>query len=188
MRRGRIPFEPTSMSDRTRKSGFTLLELLAVIMVIGVILGLALPRVSSLGRAELRASARRLSGTIRLGYHLAVLNKKNYRLLLDLDQQTYQIEERMGDEYVPVQSELLQPRVLPEGVWIREVRIADRECENECLKEYIYFSPYGYVEEAAIYLCDDDEQTGYTLLTQPMIGKVVIKDGYVPLPREKTRH
>ena len=188
MKRGGNPFEPTSMKDRTQKSGFTLLEMLAVIMVIGVILGLALPQVSSLGRAELRASTRRLSGTIRLGYHLAVLNKKNYRLLLDLDQQAYAIEERMGDEYVLVQSELLQPRVLPEGVWIREVQIAGRECENECRKEYLYFSPYGYVEEAAIYLSGEDEQAGYTLLTQPMIGKVVIQEGYVPLPREENRH
>lgn len=169
------------ITKRTSASGFTLLELLAVIMVIGVILGLALPRLSGLGRAELRASTRRLSGTIRLGYHLAVLNKKNYRLLLDLEKQSYQLEERMGDEYVPVQSELVQPRVLPEGVWLRGIKLADRECENQCLKEYIYFSPYGYVEEAAVYLSDDDEESRWTLLTQPMIGKVLIKEGYVPL-------
>jgi len=172
---------------RKGRSGFTLLELLAVLLVIGVILGLAIPRVSSLTRTNLRTQARLLSGSIRLTYNLAVMNKKNFRISFDLDQQSYQIEVRNGKEYVPVTSEILKPRTLPDGVWIREVMIADRVCQHDCLKEYIYFSPYGYVEEAAIYLTNDNETQAYTLLTQPMTGKVLVKDGHAGLPDHSRR-
>ncbi len=180
------PRRPDS-NRRPARAGFTLIELLAVLLVVGIILGLVLPRVSSVTRANLRSSVRLLSGTIRLTYNLAVLNKKNFRLAIDLDQQRYQIEERNGNEYIPITSEILQPRTLPDGVWIREVLITDRACNHDCMKEYIYFSPYGYVEEAAIYLTNDDETQAYTLLTQSMTGKVMIQDGHVGLPEQNRR-
>jgi len=173
---------------RHRQTGFTLLELLAVLLVIGIILGLTLPRISSVTRANLRTQARLLSGSIRLTYNLAVMNKKNFRIAFDLNQQSYQIEMRNENEYVPVTSGILQPRTLPDGVWIRQVLIADRACDHDCLKEYLYFSPYGYVEEAAIYLTDDNETQAYTLLTQPVTGKVLIQDGHVGLPERNRQH
>lgn len=172
---------------RPSQSGFTLLELLAVLMVIGVILALVLPRVSVVSGANLRSQTRLLSGAIRLTYNLAVMNKKNFRLGFDLDQQSYWVEVRNGNEYVPVTNEILAPRTLPDGVWIREVLVADRACTHDCLKEYIYFSPYGYVEEAAIYLTDDNETRAFTLLTQPMTGKVMILDGHAGLPDHSRR-
>jgi len=181
------PWHPDTMME-ARRTGFTLLELLAVLLVIGIILGLTLPRISSVTRANLRTQARLLSGSIRLTYNLAVMNKKNFRIAFDLNQQSYQIEVRNGNEYVPVTSGILQPRTLPDGVWIRQVLIADRACDHDCLKEYLYFSPYGYVEEAAIYLTDDNETQAYTLLTQPVTGKVLIQDGHVGLPERNRRH
>jgi prepilin-type N-terminal cleavage/methylation domain-containing protein len=177
-----------SSALRAGRRGFTLLELLAVLLVIGIILGLTLPRISSLTQANLRTQARLLSGSIRLTYNLAVMNKKNFRIAFDLDQQSYQIEVRVENEYVPVTSEILKPRTLPDGVWIRQVSIADRACDHDCRKEYLYFSPYGYVEEAAIYLTNDDETQAYTLLTQPVTGKVLIQDGHVGLPDPNHRH
>ena len=70
-------------------SGFTLLEIALVLLIMAVVLALALPRLRDPGRAELEAQSHHLVLTFRLLRSEAALNGTAYRLNYDLDQQRY---------------------------------------------------------------------------------------------------
>jgi len=67
-------------------SGFTLVELAVVLVILAVILGLVLPEVSSFFfRSDLKASSRRLAGAVAYARSQAMLEGRLWELTLDLD-------------------------------------------------------------------------------------------------------
>jgi type II secretion system protein H len=166
--------------SRPRAPGFTLIEMVIVILVIGIIAAIVAPRIGVLDTVQLRSSARSLAGTIRLTYATAVVNRQPYRICFDLDAQSYRIQQKSGDDYVDAADPLLAPRVLPEPVIIKRVQIMDRLCEGAC-QECLYFTPGGYVEDASIYLGLENESIVYSVFTRPMTGRAVI------VPEEMSR-
>ena len=156
-----------------REAGFTILEMVVVLAVIGLIAAVVVPRVGVMDGVQLKSSARNLTGTIRLTYATAVMKKKPYRICFNLEEQSYIVEEKSGDEYVPASDPLLGPRLLPDKVYFKRVVIMDRVCEGWC-QEYLYFTPGGYVEEASLYLTLEDDDRVMSVFTRPMIGRAVI--------------
>lgn len=159
------------------EEGFTILEMLIVLVVIGLIAAIVIPRMGVMDGVELKSSARNLAGTIRLTYATAVVNKQPYRICFNLAEQSYNVQKKSGDEYVDAGG-MFQPRVLPEPVYFKKVQVMDRTCESWCA-ECLYFTPGGYVEEASIYLGIEDDNRAFTVFTRPMIGKAVIVPGEV---------
>jgi prepilin-type N-terminal cleavage/methylation domain-containing protein len=160
--------------------GFTILEMLVVLAVIGIIAVVALPRVGLLDSAELRAAGRNVAGTVRLTYSSAVMSRTPYRMVFDLGCQCYWIEKRSGDKYVKADDPLLARRELPESVMIKRVQAMDRDCSGQC-QQYIYFTPGGYVEEASIYLAtaNEDNPQVVSVFTQPMTGRADVVSGEI---------
>ena len=161
-------------------SGFTLIELMIALMVIGLIATLVFPSFNSIELSRLKGEARRIQSAIEFTYDLSVMEKINYRLAFDLDKQCFSAERKEGEQYVPAKNELLIEHCLPDSVWIEELEILDRNL-NRSGKEYIYFSPFGYSEPARIYLTNDtnDSRRGYTIFTQPATGQVKVYEGLV---------
>ncbi len=165
-------------SKKNPGTGFTLLEIMVAIFIIGMIASMAVPRMSSMSGAKLRRTTRQLAATIGYVYEIAILKKTNFRICFDLEGSSYWIEELSGEEYFQSSDVLLQTQVLPQEVYFRKVIVMDREAEPEegvC----IYFTPYGYVEEATIQLEVEGGSSGYTLLTDTMSGKAIIYEGFV---------
>lgn len=162
------------------RPAFTLIEILAVLFIIGIVGAIVIPRFTNLRGIQLRSSARDLAGTLHLVYNTAVVKHTPYRMVFDLDKHEYLVEEKAGEEYVAAAEPLLAARLLPETVIIKAVHVLDRHCSGPG-KEYLYFSPGGYVEEAAIYLATADGGQVYSIFTQPMTGRAVI------VPEEVTR-
>ncbi len=158
-------------------SGFTLIELVVVLFIVGLIAGMTVPRVSNMTGVKLRGTARRLSAQIGYVYETAILKKTNFRICFDVMEQVWWTEERSGDEYVKTSDVLLTPELLPEGVFFRRVVVMDREATKEepvCA----YFTPYGYVEEAVVQIENENGTTGFTVFTDPMSGKAIIYEGF----------
>jgi len=169
-------------ADKREKSGgFTLIELLLVVLIIGMIAAIAYPQYKVVSRANLRETSRKLAGTIRYLYAKAAMEKKQWRLAIDLDnnriwpERLEPREDAPGEEFVPASIGSVKQVVLPRGVRVRDVRVVGRSPVERGM-EYIHFSPYGGVERAVIHLEHDNHEWVFSLVTKPMSGRVAIFD------------
>lgn len=85
-----------------RARGMTLIEILIVLAIIGVVTGGVLAGTGQLASSRLRQSSTTLAGAIRVAYTQATATSRSVRLVLDLDEQTFWLEE--ADRPMLVQS------------------------------------------------------------------------------------
>jgi len=154
--------------------GFTLVELIIVMALLGLVLGLVLPRMSGAGTAT--SASRQLIGMMRMLYVTAPANQKTYRLYLDLDARAYWAMSVEPDgERTPADSSLAQRVSLPP-----DVRFSDMTTVHQGKvgvgRALIQFFPLGRTERSVIHVADD--QTTLTLVLNPLTGTVRVLDGY----------
>jgi len=83
------------------RAGFTLLEILAVLLIGGLLMSLTLPNFGILQSKKLQDTAERIVERIDFGRQRAVMTGIPHRLAIDLDAGTYKLEwqgERARDE------------------------------------------------------------------------------------------
>ncbi len=166
--------------DTLHSKGFTLIELTVIIVILGVMLTLVIPRLGEIGEANLKRSARHLTGMIRFLRDESQATKRSYRLRFDIHEGHYWAEvlQQTGAttvEYRKYSSALGSEADLSGQTTFRDVKVATHPDEP-----YIEFSPTGWVEPASIHLRDGDGRD-FTLLVEPLMGRTELRDGYVEL-------
>jgi len=92
----------------TRRAGFTLIEVLVVMVVVALVAGIAGPRLSAaLPGASVRGAGRTLASQMRYLYAYAVSQRQHVRLAMNLDDGTY-----WAETFVPDVQETGEGRVL----------------------------------------------------------------------------
>jgi len=165
-----------SSTRSTGENGYTLIEISVVIVLIGVILLLAIPKVQdTLTGDRMRSAVRNLSGTARDLKASAVREQVDHYLHLDLDQRrVWNTRDDMTAENRTLRRS--QARLLPSGVRIADVALADEGKKNQG-EVIIRFFSQGYVQPAAIHLTDDERTM--TLIFQPFLSTFEVQDKYV---------
>ncbi|UCD84272.1 MAG: prepilin-type N-terminal cleavage/methylation domain-containing protein [Deltaproteobacteria bacterium] len=166
-------------------SGFTLIELSVVIIVIGVILTIALPEMRDLTEMQLRSHSRRMAGTIKYLFNQSAIRGNAYCILrIDQENGEYWPEICRPDSENPEQwvcqsdpSILGQKVRLPETLSFADIYINGQKIISD-EPVPIFFLPQGYVDPGVIYIRDSRERT-YTLQIFPFSGRVRIYDEYV---------
>ena len=79
--------------------GFTLLELVAVVAIMGMMLYLVVPSIGVTEGARLRAGAREMGAHLELARQRAIITGKPHRMLIALDEGWYQLEWFVTDSY-----------------------------------------------------------------------------------------
>jgi type II secretion system protein H len=161
-----------------KKEGFTLIELMIVIAVLGVMLTLVIPRLGELGEANMKRSARHLTGMIRYLRDESQARKAVYRLRFDVQGGRYwaEVMAQTSDktvEFRPVQSAIGSGGSLSGQTTFRDVQAASHPDDP-----YIQFTPDGWVENAVIHLRDGDGKD-FTLLVNPLMGSTELREGYI---------
>jgi prepilin-type N-terminal cleavage/methylation domain-containing protein len=158
------------------EEGYTLIEISVVIVLIGVILLMAIPRVQdTLTSDRMRSAVRNLSGTARELKANAVREQVDHYLHLDLDRRVlWSTRDDMTAETRTVRRS--RARSLPSGVRIADVALADEGKKNQG-EVIIRFFSQGYVQPAAIHLTDDERTM--TLIFQPFLSTFEVQDKYV---------
>ena len=86
------------MNLRTRKyrgsatSGFTLIEIMAVIAIIGMVFAIGIPRLSRSKLRELRGEAESIAASIEFARQRAIMTGIPHRVLIDLEEGGYRVE------------------------------------------------------------------------------------------------
>lgn len=101
----RCPRSAVARVQRAR--GMTLLEILVVLVIIGLIAGIAIPILGKgVSGTELRSAARQVAAGLRAARSTAVASRQEARLVLDLEHRTFRIDGDPREHALPKDLEL----------------------------------------------------------------------------------
>jgi prepilin-type N-terminal cleavage/methylation domain-containing protein len=163
-------------ADNRQSRGFTLLELIVVISLMGIMLMLAVPRFhETLFLNESKTGSRWIIGKVQALKEAAVRNQKNYTLHIDLDSERFwETDESMPPE--AIESAVANAAALPSGLKITDIEYPIRGKINSGQAE-ITFYKNGYSDKVFIHLQDGEAQVSY--LIEPFLSEVSRYETYV---------
>jgi general secretion pathway protein H len=168
----------TSIKGRTGRlsSGFTLLELLLVILILGMTAALVLPRVASMGAGDLKWTSRHFAGLIQHLANESSKTKQTYRLYYNLENGAYWVAAlKESGEFVEVTDPFIARRVLPQQISFEDV-VTPQQGKVDHGEAFTQFYPMG-VEKTWIHLKEGSRK--WTLVINPLTGRVKVFNEYV---------
>jgi general secretion pathway protein H len=143
--------------------GFTLLELLVVLLIIGIVVSLATLSVGGNENRALHDEAQRLSALLDLASQESVLNGREMALQVDEQGYEFLIYDDDKQEWTPLEDdEVLRPRELPEDMQISAVVEGQQPEEGK----------FGQTQASRIWILSSGEMSPFTL-------SIKLKDGAV---------
>ena len=192
-RREASTWDRREASTWDRRGGFSLIELLLVVMVLGILAAMVTPELAgSRQEALLRAAARQLVGTFRLAYSQAVTTQQTVTFLWNPSDQRYRLEATRNDLAgtqqdsaegatlsVPGSEGQVDSRVTVRlrthsGMSASTARSRSRDRRPAAGSSQIAFQPLGTADMAELAL---EDQEGFTILLRvdPMTSRVTTK-------------
>jgi len=197
-------FSEQNIEDKRRcksgadfRAGFTLIELILVLVIVGFLISLVAPAINSTTGLSLKTGAKRIAAGLRYARSQAVTTGSVYQIRFDMEQGEMTIErveeedpyglqtggkrwweaeerEEEGEEKAPP-GELYEKKIyrLPKGITIERV-IADDEEINEG-EALIDFYPNGSCSGGDVFLMDSKERV-YRIALEFITGFVKIEE------------
>ncbi len=169
----------TSITGKLSKKGFTLLELLLVIVLIGVILVLAVPSTrNALTGDSLKKASRQLIGLERKLRTEAVRDQLDYILSIDLSDFSYWV---IASDMTPEkQAEIKKSRRhFPADVVIMDI-VDENNNKKSAGEVKIVFKKNNVCTPAIIHLSYKEDKM--TIVINPFLGVTDIYDQYMDIP------
>jgi len=174
-----------------RQAGFTFIELAIVLLLLGILLLVAVPRFGRITQGSLKAAARQMYGTVATAHDRAALQKRRFWLGMEIGKGDWWLVATEAGEALSPQDVIMRRALalmdgtLPGGVVFLDVSIGkDEQKEGTALAA---FEPNGTCAVAMIHLADDGGHFA-TLTINPLTGRCVIDNDYVrppePAPEE----
>jgi len=157
-------------------SGFTLLELLVIIVLAGVIVALAVPSMrDTLTGDNLKKASRQFIGMERKLRGEAVRDQIDYILCLDLPNSTYWV---LASDMTPEKQDEIKktPKHLPSDVAILDV-VGENNKKKSDGEVRIKFGKNNICSPAVIHLAYEENRM--TIVINPFLGVTDIYDKYV---------
>ncbi len=118
---------------RQRQHGFTILELLVVLLIIGIMVSMATLSVGGNEARALRDEAQRLTSLLDLAIQDSVLNGRE--MALELNDDRYQFLAYDGKDWLPITGvDEFRPRELPSGIQL-EVEVEGQAATEDLFGE-----------------------------------------------------
>ncbi|MGI9554134.1 MAG: pilus assembly FimT family protein [Thermodesulfobacteriota bacterium] len=164
-----------------KAAGFTLIEILVVMVILGGILFMAVPKFKDFTDVNIKSTSRNLSGTIKYLYNESVFKKNIYKLAFDLDNNEYWVEYMQDNQFVVSTDPILKRKRLPDGIFFEDIFTERTQQKIDSGNEaFILFLPNGFVDYAVIHINSSGDDS-YTIETKPYTGGTKIYDQYYEL-------
>ena len=79
-------------TDKYRSGGFTLVEIIVVVVIISIAAVIAIPMLSSAADMQIRSAANIIAADMEYAKSMAISRQKNYSVIFDVNNNSYQIE------------------------------------------------------------------------------------------------
>jgi prepilin-type N-terminal cleavage/methylation domain-containing protein len=153
--------------NSSRDQGFTLLELLMVVLVIALVLAVSYPSLSRGSAAlHLRATGRDILNTFRYAREKAVTEQTGMMVTVDRDKQELILSDNLGDG--------ARRYILPQDVKIQRIALAGAEILEGPL--IVRFLPNGSSDRAEV-LLRSDAGSFLRIISDPITGGARIESG-----------
>lgn len=152
--------------SRFKAKGFTLIEILVVVFVIGIVLTFASLSMNNSDSRVLEEEAKRLMALMRLGSQQAVLESQE--LAIVFKDQGYEFEQIAENKWLPLQDDLLRRHQFPEqvefelemeGELLLQNAISADDKEKDAQDPRIFLLSSGEMSAFTITLKNNKEQT-----------------------------
>ncbi len=172
-----MPISVAGTSSKRPSSGFTLLELVVVLVILAGVAALVAPRLVFLQDMALRNSSRRVVTLLRYLDERAVATKRYYRLKINLDEKRIAVVQLtpLGEEQQP-DDPFLQRNPLSDGVGIIDVT-TNRLGKTADGSVSIPYGPGGLGEPFLLHLGAIDKKQ-FTIQALPVSATVRLAEGY----------
>lgn len=167
----------TASRGRAVQSGFTLVELIAVLVIIGAVIAFVFPRLFGLGGVNLKSDSNRVSDLISYINESAITRKAYYRVWFDLGGGKLRVESSSdGVNFVYETESALQELSLSRGVEMADV-VLPALGKVESGDASFVFPPGGARDAFTMHL--ESGEDAMTLYFDPITGKVITEEGYL---------
>ncbi|GMR08946.1 MAG: GspH family T2SS minor pseudopilin variant XcpU [Gammaproteobacteria bacterium] len=163
--------------NRVKLHGFTLLEIMVVILIIGLVAGMTVPTLSLGGTERLaRDEAVKFGRLLSLARDESILSRQN--LLLRFNNEGYGFYRLEGKNVTEVEDDsLLKPRTYPDLVKV-EVNVDNRGRKSgkkrSELFTQVYISSSGEMSPVEVRFAIDGSDAVYTVITT-LMGEVTLQ-------------
>lgn len=163
---------PRQRQNRARLKSFSLIELLLVVVILGVIAGLAIPNFSqAYTNLQLQETAKNIAYLMRYAQSQAIIRQKVFRLDFDEPNQKYRLRQRTAERKDNDPGDSFERISGPNG---RTFGMPD-ELILEIPRPFVEFYPNGDIDKVRIYLSNAREKY-FTISTQEQMGYVLLFD------------
>ncbi len=211
------------------------MELMVVLAILAMLAGGGVYMVGLVTHGQLKDEAMRLSSAMRYTSNQAALNNRQYRLIIDFENNEYftevtdsdvvidgtdeEAQQAFDDGLLPeevrqmererqaqrggglfddkeadpfglsrrtgferAEDSVVKPRTLRHGIRFESVRTENRRRPIEDGRAAIHFFPNGLQQQAQIVLRDPSSEARFTLITEPLTGRIIAYSGLREVP------
>lgn len=83
-----------------------------------------------------------------------------------------------AEAFTAEETRIIKKRKLPDDFKFKDIYVSHQEKEIDSGVAYLYFLPTGSTEEAVINICDEEEKIFFSLIVNPVTGRVSIEQEY----------
>ena len=172
-------------NSRDAPAGFTIIELMVVLTLLAVAMFIAVPTFQSLLQGSVAKEINRLSGVIRLVRSEAILTRKPFRLMINLKEGQYSVEQRTEfGEFIPRdEPKALRPHKLPGSFKLKDIVIFGNRFERSRENTVpIVVSPSGFIDPFSLHFEEDGK--AWTLKVSGFSPRIKLEEGNVEFRQE----